>query len=156
MNKVLEVCNGPMNWFKFFVRVKFPISDLKTLAKLEERVEVTFILGSTLACCLFKSVKELIQKSPKDSTSPCLENWITTSQESLWRWPPKCLVKIYSFSQMFLISCSVCNPFKSFWNLLILYFQSKFWKLKFPITFELSKIHGLYILIANLYYSANS
>ena len=57
MNKVLEVCNGPMNWFKFFVRIKFPISDLKTLAKLEERVEVTFILGSTLACCLFKSVK---------------------------------------------------------------------------------------------------
>lgn len=74
MNKVLEVCNWPMNWFKFFFHIKFPISDLKTLVKLEERVEVTFILGSTLTCCLFKSVKELIQKSPKDSTSPCLEN----------------------------------------------------------------------------------
>lgn len=97
MNKVLEVCNWPMNWFKLFFHIKFPISDLKTLAKVEERVEVTFILASTLACCLFKSAKELIQKSPKDSSSPCLENWITTSQESLWRWPPNCLVKIYSF-----------------------------------------------------------
>ena len=72
--KVLEVYNGPMNWFKFFFHIRFPISDLKTLAKLEEGVEVTFILGSTLACCLYKRVKELFQKSPKDSTSPSLED----------------------------------------------------------------------------------
>ena len=78
MNKVLEVYNGPMNWFKFFFHIRFPISDLKTLAKLEEGVEVTFILGSTLACCLYKRVKELFQKSPKDSTSPGLKDLIAT------------------------------------------------------------------------------
>lgn len=75
-NKVLEVCNRIMYDSSILLHVKFLTSDLKTLAKLEERIGVKYILGSILACCPLKILRELFWKSPKDSTCPCLEDWI--------------------------------------------------------------------------------